>query len=326
MKERVFSGIQPTGGVHLGNYLGAIRQWVAWQDVYESIFCVVNAHAITTPKDPKILQEQTLEMATLLLACGIDPKRSKLFIQSQINEHGALCWLLNCGVSMGDLARMTQFKDKSAKEKSPLAGLFTYPVLMAADILLYQSDCVPVGADQKQHLELTRDIALKFNRDFGECFKVPKPLIENIGARVMGLDDPLVKMSKSHPGPLHALFLLDEPDLIAKKIKKATTDSLGTLCFDPERPGIYNLLNIYALLSQQSSAQVETQFEGKGYGDFKKALVEVVVETFSPIREAYARLQGDRDYVLRVLQEGLQAVQPIATQTYQRAKRLMGLL
>ncbi|MFC3848430.1 tryptophan--tRNA ligase [Helicobacter baculiformis] len=326
MKERVFSGIQPTGGMHLGNYLGAIKQWVDWQDRYEGIFCVVNAHALTTPQNPSALQEQSLQMATLLLACGIDPKRSKLFMQSQVNEHGALCWLLSCGVSMGDLARMTQFKDKSTKEKSPLAGLFTYPVLMAADILLYQTDCVPVGADQKQHLELTRHIALKFNRDFGECFKVPKPLIGDVGARVMGLDDPSVKMSKSHPGALHALFLLDEPDLIAKKIKKATTDSIGTLCFDPTRPGVYNLLNIYALLSQQESAQVEAQFEGKGYGDFKKALTEVVAETFKPIREAYTRLQAQRGYVASILQEGLEAVQPIAAQTYQHAKTLMGLL
>ncbi len=326
MRERVFSGIQPTGGIHLGNYLGAIKQWVEWQDRYESIFCVVNAHAITTPKDPKILHEQTLQMATLLLACGIDPKKSKLFIQSQVDLHGALCWLLNCGVSMGDLSRMTQFKDKSLKSKSPLAGLFNYPVLMAADILLYQADCVPVGEDQQQHLELTRDIAMRFNKNFGTCFKIPKALIAPTGARVMGLDDPLVKMSKSHPGNLHALFLLDDPSLIAKKIKKAATDSLGVLRFDPKRPGIYNLLHIYAILSQQTPEQVEQAFEGMGYGAFKQALIEVVVEHFRPIREAYDQLSQAQDHVLQVLQEGLRAVQPIATETYQRAKTLMGLL
>lgn len=326
MKRRVFSGIQPTGGVHLGNYLGAIKHWVDSQDRYDNIFCVVNSHAITLPQEPKVLRQQSLEMASMLLACGIDPKRSCLFIQSQVNEHGALAWLLDCVASIGELSRMTQFKDKSAQQESVGVGLFNYPVLMAADILLYQTDAVPVGEDQKQHLELARNLALRFNRDFGNCFKVPEPLIASSGARVMGLDDPCVKMSKSHKGAFHALFLLDDPDTIAKKIKKATTDSLGVLKFDKERPGIYNLLSIYEILSQKSRLEIETEFEGKGYGDFKKVLIEVVVERLKPIRKRYQQLQEDPDYVSSVLMHGLKTIQPIAQKTYQRAKDLMGLL
>ncbi|CCF81159.1 tryptophan--tRNA ligase [Helicobacter bizzozeronii] len=326
MKKRVFSGIQPTGGVHLGNYLGAIKHWVEQQDHYENIFCIVNSHAITMPQDPALLKEQSLQMAGMLLACGIDPKRSALFVQSQINEHGALTWLLDCVAGMGELSRMTQFKDKSEKAQSVSVGLFNYPVLMAADILLYQSDAVPVGEDQKQHLELARNLAIKFNRDFGECFKVPEPLIASSGARVMGLDDPLVKMSKSHKGAFHALFLLDPPDVIAKKIKKATTDSLGTLVFDPTRPGIYNLLGIYSILSQKSPNQVELEFEGKGYGVFKQALIDLLIATLAPIQEKYAQIQNDPAYVLGILQKGLEQVKPIAKQTYQHAKSLMGLL
>ncbi|WP_199498620.1 tryptophan--tRNA ligase, partial [Helicobacter pylori] len=249
-KKRVFSGIQPTGQIHLGNYLGAIKHWVEAQDEYENLFCVVNSHAITLPIDPIFLKSQSYELVKLLLACGINPKQSGLFIQSEIDEHPALAWLLNCQVSMGEMQRMTQFKDKSLKNpKSVNVGLFNYPILMASDILLYQSDLVPVGEDQKQHLELTRNIAEKFNRDFGNCFKVPEPLIAKVGARVMGLDDPKVKMSKSHQGANHAIFLLDEPDIIVRKIKKAATDSTGVIAFDEKREGVFNLLNIYMLLS-----------------------------------------------------------------------------
>ncbi len=326
IRKRVFSGIQPTGGMHLGNYLGAIKHWVSMQDSYEAIFCIVNSHAITLPQDPKNLYKQTLEMASMLLACGIDPDKSTLFIQSQIEEHGALTWLLDCIASMGELSRMTQFKDKSAKEENIGVGLFNYPVLMAADILLYQTDAVPVGADQKQHLELARNLAIKFNRDFGPCFKVPEPLIATQGARVMGLDDPSVKMSKSNKGTFHALFLLDSEQSIIKKIKKATTDSVGTLVFDQSRPGIYNLLNIYSLLSAKSQSEIEIEFEGKGYGDFKKALTEVVIDTLRPIQQNYERLQKDSAYVLDILKKGKENIAPLAKQTYQRAKQLMGLL
>ncbi|WP_240330905.1 tryptophan--tRNA ligase [Helicobacter suis] len=312
--------------MHLGNYLGAIKHWVSMQDSYEAIFCIVNSHAITLPQDPKNLYKQTLEMASMLLACGIDPDKSTLFIQSQIEEHGALTWLLDCIASMGELSRMTQFKDKSAKEENIGVGLFNYPVLMAADILLYQTDAVPVGADQKQHLELARNLAIKFNRDFGPCFKVPEPLIATQGARVMGLDDPSVKMSKSNKGTFHALFLLDSEQSIIKKIKKATTDSVGTLVFDQSRPGIYNLLNIYSLLSAKSQSEIEIEFEGKGYGDFKKALTEVVIDTLRPIQQNYERLQKDSAYVLDILKKGKENIAPLAKQTYQRAKQLMGLL
>ncbi|MFP6188737.1 tryptophan--tRNA ligase [Helicobacter pylori] len=324
-KKRVFSGIQPTGQIHLGNYLGAIKHWVEMQDEYENLFCVVNSHAITLPIDPKFLKSQTYELVKLLLACGISPKQSGLFIQSEVDEHAALAWLLNCQVSMGEMQRMTQFKDKSLKNpKSVNVGLFNYPILMASDILLYQSDLVPVGEDQKQHLELTRNIAEKFNRDFGNCFKVPEPLIAKVGARVMGLDDPKVKMSKSHQGTNHAIFLLDEPDIIVKKIKKAATDSMGVIAFDEKREGIFNLLNIYMLLSNESPENIEERFKNKGYGDFKKELAEVMIQALKPIQERYREISDDE--VKAVLNGGVKKARPLAQMTYQKAKELMGLV
>ncbi|WRB34268.1 tryptophan--tRNA ligase [Helicobacter pylori] len=324
-KKRVFSGIQPTGQIHLGNYLGAIKHWVEMQDEYENLFCVVNSHAITLPIEPKFLKSQTYELVKLLLACGISPKQSGLFIQSEVDEHPALAWLLNCQVSMGEMQRMTQFKDKSLKNpKSVNVGLFNYPILMASDILLYQSDLVPVGEDQKQHLELTRNVAEKFNRDFGNCFKVPEPLIAKVGARVMGLDDPKVKMSKSHQGANHAIFLLDEPDIIVKKIKKAATDSMGVIAFDEKREGIFNLLNIYMLLSNESPENIEERFKNKGYGDFKKELAEVVIQALKPIQERYKEISDDE--VKAILNGGVEKARPLAQATYQKAKELMGLI
>ncbi|MCQ2836471.1 tryptophan--tRNA ligase [Helicobacter pylori] len=324
-KKRVFSGIQPTGQIHLGNYLGAIKHWVEMQDEYENLFCIVNSHAITLPIDPTFLKSQTYELVKLLLACGISPKRSGLFIQSEVDEHPALAWLLDCQVSMGEMQRMTQFKDKSLKNpKSVNVGLFNYPILMASDILLYQSDLVPVGEDQKQHLELTRNIAEKFNRDFGNCFKVPEPLIAKVGARVMGLDDPKVKMSKSHKGANHAIFLLDEPDIIVKKIKKAATDSMGVIAFDEKREGIFNLLNIYMLLSSESPEKIEERFKNKGYGDFKKELAEVMIQALKPIQERYKEISDDE--VKAVLNCGVEKARPLARATYQKAKELMGLV
>ncbi len=324
-KKRVFSGIQPTGQIHLGNYLGAIKHWVEMQDEYENLFCVVNSHAITLPIDPIFLKSQSYELVKLLLACGISPKQSGLFIQSEVDEHPALAWLLNCQVSMGEMQRMTQFKDKSLKNpKSVNVGLFNYPILMASDILLYQSDLVPVGEDQKQHLELTRNIAEKFNRDFGDCFKVPEPLIAKVGARVMGLDDPKVKMSKSHQGANHAIFLLDEPDIIVKKIKKAATDSMGVIAFDEKREGIFNLLNIYMLLSDESPEKIEERFKNKGYGDFKKELAEVMIQALKPIQERYKEISDDE--VRAVLNGGVEKARPLARATYQKAKELMGLV
>ncbi|MUU54058.1 tryptophan--tRNA ligase [Helicobacter pylori] len=324
-KKRVFSGIQPTGQIHLGNYLGAIKHWVELQDEYENLFCIVNSHAITLPIEPIFLKSQTYELVKLLLACGISPKRSGLFIQSEVDEHPALAWLLDCQVSMGEMQRMTQFKDKSLKNpKSVNVGLFNYPILMASDILLYQSDLVPVGEDQKQHLELTRNVAEKFNRDFGNCFKVPEPLIAKVGARVMGLDDPKVKMSKSHKGANHAIFLLDEPDVIVKKIKKAATDSMGVIEFDETREGVFNLLNIYMLLSDESPEKIEERFKNKGYGDFKKELAEVVIQSLKPIQERYKEISDDE--VKAVLNCGAEKARPLARATYQKAKELMGLI
>ncbi|MGL2861853.1 tryptophan--tRNA ligase [Helicobacter pylori] len=324
-KKRVFSGIQPTGQIHLGNYLGAIKHWVELQDEYENLFCIVNSHAITLPIEPIFLKSQTYELVKLLLACGISPKRSGLFIQSEVDEHPALAWLLDCQVSMGEMQRMTQFKDKSLKNpKSVNVGLFNYPILMASDILLYQSDLVPVGEDQKQHLELTRNVAEKFNRDFGDCFKVPEPLIAKVGARVMGLDDPKVKMSKSHKGANHAIFLLDEPDVIVKKIKKAATDSMGVIAFDETREGIFNLLNIYMLLSDESPEKIEERFKNKGYGDFKKELAEVMIQALKPIQERYQEISDDE--VKAVLNCGAEKARPLARATYQKAKELMGLI
>ncbi|WQR78744.1 tryptophan--tRNA ligase [Helicobacter pylori] len=324
-KKRVFSGIQPTGQIHLGNYLGAIKHWVELQDEYENLFCIVNSHAITLPIEPVFLKSQTYELVKLLLACGINPSQSGLFIQSEVDEHPALAWLLDCQVSMGEMQRMTQFKDKSLKNpKSVNVGLFNYPILMASDILLYQSDLVPVGEDQKQHLELTRNIAEKFNRDFGNCFKVPEPLIAKVGARVMGLDDPKVKMSKSHQGANHAIFLLDEPDIIVKKIKKAATDSMSVIAFDEKREGIFNLLNIYMLLSDESPEKIEERFKNKGYGDFKKELAEVVIQALKPIQERYQEISDDE--VKAVLNCGAEKARPLARATYQKAKELMGLV
>lgn len=326
-KKRVFSGIQPTGNIHLGNYLGAVRHWVDSQEQYENIFCVVNSHAITIRQDPQELQNKTYELAGILLACGIDTKKSHLFIQSQIDEHAALAWILDCNIPMGDMSRMTQFKDKSNKNpKNINVGLFNYPALMAADILLYQADFVPVGEDQKQHLELTRDVAERFNRDFGECFKIPKPLIPKVGARVMGLDNPQSKMSKSAQGENHAIFLLDSPDVITRKCKKAVTDSQSNIVFDESRAGLYNLLCIYEVFTQKSRESIEAEFEGKGYGHLKMALAEVIIESLRPIQQSYAKISQDKAYIQSVLAKSADSIRPIAKNTYENAKRLVGLV
>lgn len=325
--KRVFSGIQPTGKIHLGNYLGAVKNWVDSQDAFENIFCIVNSHAITTTQDPKELREKTYELARVLIACGIDPKKSHLFIQSEIDEHAALAWILDCNIAMGEMSRMTQFKDKSQKNpKNINVGLFNYPALMAADILLYNADLVPVGEDQKQHLELTRNVAQKFNRDFGECFKVPEPLIPKVGARVMGLDDPTSKMSKSATGANHAIFLMDTPDVILKKFKKATTDSESNIKFDENRAGVYNLLCMYETFSKKTRLEIEAEFEGKGYGDLKKAVAEVVIEALKPVQEKYQLLNSEQGYIESILKEGRDRAKEIASATYKQAKELVGLI
>ncbi len=325
--KRVFSGIQPTGAIHLGNYLGAVKNWVAYQQDYENIFCIVNSHAITIAQNPDTLREKTYELAMILLACGIDPKKSHLFIQSEIDEHTALSWILDCNIAMGEMSRMTQFKDKSQKNpKNINVGLFNYPALMAADILLYQAELVPVGEDQKQHLELTRNVAERFNRDFGECFKIPEALIPPIGARVMGLDNPETKMSKSANGANHAIFLQDSADEIMKKFKKATTDSQGVIAFDKNRAGIYNLLGIYEAFSKKSKDEIEKHFANKGYGDLKREVAEIVIESLRPIQERIQQLKNDRSYVMDVLKDGAFRAREIAAKTYREVKDRIGLV
>jgi tryptophanyl-tRNA synthetase len=322
----VFSGIQPTGAIHIGNYFGAIKQWVDGQDDAENIFCLVDMHALTVPQEPEVLRGQILETAMVLFAAGIDPAKSRLFAQSHVREHGELAWYLSCVASMGQLQRMTQFKEKSEAQRGEVrVGLFTYPVLMAADILLYRTTHVPVGEDQKQHIELTRDIAQRFNAAYGDVFVLPEPAIPKAGARIMGLDDPTKKMSKSVPGSHHAIRVLDSPEQIKKTVMSAQTDSGREVRADRSRPGITNLLAIYAAATGVSIEQAETHFaDARGYGDVKKELVDILVETLRPLRERYAELADDPETVSALLRQGADAVRPIARETADRAKRAMG--
>ncbi|MFH1143388.1 MAG: tryptophan--tRNA ligase [Candidatus Eisenbacteria bacterium] len=324
-KPRVFSGIQPTGGIHLGNYLGAIRPWVAAQTDHDCIFCVVDLHAITVAQEPALLHGATRDLAALLLAAGIDPRRAALFVQSRIPAHAELAWILNCFIPMGTMERMTQFKEKAARREQVSVGLFDYPALMAADILLYETDIVPVGEDQRQHLELTRDVAQRFNARFGPLFKVPRPAVVPVGARIMALDDPRQKMSKSESRPGQALFLLDSPDEIGAKILRATTDSGREIRFDENRPGVNNLLVIYESLTGEPRARIEERFAGKGYADLKRDLAERVVETLRPIQERYRQWSGDPAGLERLLGEGAARVLPIAERTLARVKERLGL-
>ncbi|MGD0781177.1 MAG: tryptophan--tRNA ligase [Dehalococcoidales bacterium] len=326
MKKRVFSGIQPTGNTHIGNYIGATRHWAADQDKYDNIFCIVDLHAITVQQDPKELKAEIREVTGLLLANGIDPKKSIVFVQSHVHEHSELAWILNCFIPMGWLGRMTQYKEKSGKQKEQVSvGLFDYPALMAADILLYDTDLVPVGEDQKQHVELARDAAQRFNNLYGNVFVVPEPQIADIGARIMGLDDPTKKMSKSEEGPNHAIALLDKPDVIRAKIMRATTDSLKEIKFDESRSGIYNLLTIYQIFTDKNKKEIEAQFVGKGYGDFKKALAEVVIEGLRPLQERYQKIMSEPGYLDAVLKEGAAKARPFAQKTLAKVHRVVGL-
>ena len=322
--KRIFSGAQPTGSVHLGNYLGALRNWVALQREYESFFCIVNLHAITIPQDPKTLAEKTKELARLYLAVGINPNVSTVFVQSDVAEHAELTWILNCVARMSELERMTQFKDKAKKQTENVAvGLFDYPVLMAADILLYQTDLVPVGEDQKQHLELTRDLAIRFNRDFGQTFTVPEPYIPKVGARIMSLSDPSKKMSKSDDDPNGCVLLMDDADTVQKKFKRAVTDSGTEIRFDPSRPAISNLLEIYHLITAQSPQQVEEHFAGKGYAQLKADLAETTVEFLRPIQQ---RVQEITDEQLdRILDQGREKARQIANVTLREVFQRTGL-
>jgi tryptophanyl-tRNA synthetase len=323
--KRIFSGVKPTGPLHLGNYLGALRNWVQLQHEYESFFCIVNLHAVTIPIDPPYLSNLTIEIARLYIALGIDPSVSTVFVQSDVPEHTELTWMLNCITRMSELERMTQFKDQVRKQREGIgAGLFEYPVLMAADILLYQTDLVPVGEDQKQHLELTRDLAIRFNRDYGETFRIPEPYIPKVGARIMSLSDPTKKMSKSEDDPNGCVMLLDDADTILRKFKRAVTDSGTEIRFDESRPAISNLLTIYQLLTEKSPAEIEEHFSGKGYSHLKSELAEATIEFLKPVQErARAIDDGKLDALLT---EGAARAQAIARATLDRAKTNMGLV
>lgn len=325
MKQRVFSGIQPTGDTHIGNYLGATRHWAGRQDEFDNIFCIVDLHAITTPQDPEELKAKIREVTGLLLAVGIDTERSIVFIQSHVPAHSELAWILNCFTPMGWMQRMTQYKEKAKNQESVSTGLFDYPALMAADILLYETDVVPVGDDQKQHVELTRDIAQRFNSIYGDIFVLPSPVIPDVGARIMGLDDPEKKMSKSEPGSNHAINLLDTPDVITNKIKRAATDSLKDIVYDENRPGVYNLLVIYELFTGKSRQEIVDHFAGKGYADLKKELAEVVIEGLNPIQKKYAEIAADPNYIDSLMVKGAEQARPLAEKTLARVKNTIGL-
>ncbi|MEO6655896.1 MAG: tryptophan--tRNA ligase [Pyrinomonadaceae bacterium] len=364
MKKRIFSGAQPTGELHIGNYLGALKNWVALQDEYESFYCIVNLHAITLPQDPNVLRQKTLDLARIYLGAGIDPEKSTVFIQSDVPEHAELTWILSCIARMGELERMTQFKDKSKtsmevemdkyieglidlignnpfpslkvrnlltelinavelKKGRAGVGLFTYPVLMSSDILLYQTDLVPIGQDQKQHLELCRDLAERFNRDFGETFKIPEPFIPPVGAKIMSLQDPAKKMSKSDENASGSIFLLDDADTITKKIKRAVTDSGTEINFDETRPAIKNLLTIYQLLTGKAADECVAHFEGKGYGQFKGELGEVTVEFLRPFQERVNNYSDDE--LSSILKAGAEKAKSVASVTLKAVYKKMGI-
>ncbi len=325
MKKRIFSGAQPTGNLHIGNYLGALKNWVALQNEFESFFCIVNLHAITMPQEPKVLKQKSLDLARIYLASGINPKISTVFIQSDVSEHAELAWVLNCIARMGELERMTQFKDKSkGKTERVGAGLFTYPVLMASDILLYQTDLVPIGQDQKQHLELTRDVAERFNRDFGETFVIPDAFIPPVGAKIQSLAEPAKKMSKSDENLNGSIFLLDDADTITKKIKRAVTDSGTDIKFDESRPAINNLLTIYQLLTNKTVEECEADFDGKGYGHFKTELAETVVEFLKPFQERVKEF--DDEELKNILKNGAEKAKTIARETLKEVYAKMGIV
>jgi tryptophanyl-tRNA synthetase len=326
-RQRVFSGIQPSGRSHLGTYLGALKNWVSMQDGHDCLFCIVDLHALTVPQDPKVLRANVREMAALYVAVGLDPEKSIIFRQSRVSEHTELAWLLNCVARVGELSRMTQFKDKAQKggADSASVGLYDYPVLQAADVLLYNAHLVPVGEDQRQHLELMRTLARRFNGLYGETFVVPEPMILDVGARVMALDDPTSKMSKSAPTPAGYVELLDEPDVIRRKIRRAKTDSGSEVVASPEKPAITNLLNIYAGLTSHPVSEIEARYEGKGYGDFKKDLAEVVVDALSPIRERALELLDDPKELDNLLESGAEKASEVAHATLREAWTRMGL-
>ncbi|MBQ8133161.1 MAG: tryptophan--tRNA ligase [Clostridia bacterium] len=326
-KKRIFSAIQPSGTITLGNYLGALRNWVKLQDDYNCIFAVADLHAITVRQEPKVFKQNILNAYALLLACGIDPEKSMFFIQSHVHTHAELAWLLNCYTQFGELSRMTQFKDKSQKHADNVnAGLFTYPSLMAADILLYQADLVPVGADQKQHLELSRNIAERFNGIYGKTFTVPDPYIAEVGARVMSLQDPTRKMSKSDENINSWVAVLDKPETIMKKFKRAVTDSEARVCVGEGKEGINNLIGIMSAVTGKTADQITAEFEGKGYGDFKTAVGEAVIEELRPIQERFDRYINDKAYLEEQYRKGAEFALKISQRTLDKAMKKIGYL
>jgi len=331
--KRVFSGIQPSGVLHIGNYIGAIKQFVAMQNDGECVFCVVDLHAITVPQDPKQLKKNILSVAAMYIACGIDPQKSTIFVQSDRPEHSELAVILNCFTSLGELQRMTQFKEKAENKPNVSAGLFDYPVLMAADILLYQTTDVPIGDDQKQHLEITRNIAERLNSKYSDLFVVPNPIIKKAGARIMGLDDPTKKMSKSAESALNYIALTDDEETIRNKVKKAVTDSGSEIKADPSgtspaeasKPAMTNLLTIYSEISGKTVPELEKEFEGKGYGDFKDTLAEEIVKFLAPIQQKYNELMAEPEKLRQILTDGAKKIEPIAQATLKEVKNLIGL-
>lgn len=323
--KRVFSGVQPTGNIHIGNYLGALRQFVELQHENQCVYCIVDLHSITVPQNPKELRKHILDVAALYLAVGLDPEKSTVFVQSDVPGHAELSWILTCNSYTGELSRMTQFKDKSRGSESAPTGLFTYPVLMAADILLYDTDVVPVGNDQKQHIELCRDIAIRINNKYGKTFVVPEGRFLKEGARIMSLDDPSSKMSKSAENPLSRISLLDDEKTIKKAIMRATTDSEGAIYYDLEnKPGISNLLNIYSSFSGMPVEDIVNRYEGRGYGDFKKDLVEVTVDALRPIRERFQEIRPSQE-LIHILRDGADKANAVSEKTMKRVKERFGL-
>lgn len=326
-KKVIFSGAAPSGILTIGNYIGALKYWAELQHEYRCLFCVVDLHSITVRQSPEELRRRTIEFLCQYIAAGIDPEESILFIQSHVSTHAELSWILNCYTYMGELSRMTQFKDKSAKHESNInVGLFDYPVLMAADILLYQADLVPIGEDQKQHLEITRDLAIRFNNLYGNTFKIPEAYIPKVGARIMGLQEPTKKMSKSDPNPNNYIALTDHPDLVMKKIKSAVTDSENLIAYKEGKDGVNNLLTIYSSLTNQTIDQVVEHFNGSGYGNFKKEVAEAVIEFLKPIRSKYEELINNKDYLEKIYTDGANKAYEMSIKTLRDVQEKIGFI
>ena len=325
-KKRVLSGIQPSGHLCISNHIGAIKNWVKLQDDYECVYLIVDLHSLTVNQNPSELRQRCYSYIAQYLACGINPDKSLIVVQSHVPEHAELTWVLNTITYLGELNRMTQFKDKSKKEKNINLGLYTYPVLMASDILLYQADLVPVGADQKQHLELSRDLAHRFNTKYSPTFTIPNPFIPKQGGRIMSLQSPDSKMSKSDDNPNNYIALLDEPSVILKKIKRAVTDSNTDIKYDKSRPGLYNLINIYSAYSGQKPSDIENMYIGKMYSDFKNDLAEIIIESLQPIQKEYSKIFNDKEYLDKLLLDGANKARYVASKTLTKVYRKIGLV